>query len=72
MMRGRALLLLAVVSPLFAEQGVLVLQVEDIHKRAVPALQMRAEGGAVAAPTDVAGIARIPLSPQTKEARRNN
>jgi len=58
-MHARAALLLAVVLPLFAEQGVLVVQVKDIHKQAVAALQVRAEGGAVAAPTDVAGIARI-------------
>jgi hypothetical protein len=65
-----SVLLLAVVSPAFAEQGVLVVQVKDIHKQAVQALQLRAEGGAVAAPTDVAGIARIPLSPRTKSGDR--
>ena len=66
----RAIVLLAVVSSLCAEQGVLVVQVKDIHKQRHPALQLRAEGGAVGAPTDVAGIARIPLSPQTKSGDR--
>src|SRR5712692_2713741 len=69
-MRRRAILLLAVVSSLSAEQGVLVVQVKDIHKQAVLGLQLRAEGGGVSAPTDVAGIARIPLSPQTESGAR--
>jgi hypothetical protein len=59
----QALLFRGVVSSLPAEQGVLVLQVNDVHRQAIASLQLRAEGGAVGAPTDVAGIARIPLSP---------
>ena len=69
-MRQHAILLLAVISPLLAEQGVLVLQVKDIHGQAILGLQLRAEGGSVSAPTDVAGVARIPLSTQTKPGAR--
>ena len=69
-MRQHAILLLAVISPLLAEQGVLVLQVKDIHGQAILGLQLRAEGGSVSAPTDVAGVARILLSTQTKPGAR--
>jgi tetratricopeptide (TPR) repeat protein len=65
-MRGRAILSLVVVFPLLADQGVLVVHVTDMRPQDLARLQLRAEGGDVAAPTDVAGIARIPLSPQTK------
>jgi len=69
-MRRRFVLLLAVASSLSAEQGVLVVQVRDIHKRAVPGLQLRAEGGNVSPATDVAGVARIALAPQTRSGDR--
>jgi hypothetical protein len=44
-----------------AEQGVLVLQVQDFHRHAISGLQMRAEGSPAAAPTDKAGLAHLPL-----------
>ncbi len=65
-----AILFLAAASSLCADAGVLVVQVQDIHKKALTKLQLRAEGGAVAPPTDVAGIARLPLSPGTKAGER--
>jgi tetratricopeptide (TPR) repeat protein len=67
-----ALISLAIVCSISAEQAVLIVRVKDIHERAVRALQLRAEGGATCAPTDVAGIARIALSPQIKSGDRVN
>ena len=66
-MRLLPVLLLGSIAPLSAEQGVLVLQVKDIHERAISGLQLQAEGSAVSAPTDDSGLARIRLSPQTKQ-----
>src|SRR5260370_31140730 len=62
-----ALLLLALVASMSAEQGVLVVQVKDIHQRAIKGLQLGEEGSAVSAPTDDSGLAGIRLSPQTKK-----
>ena len=62
-----AVTLLASLASLSAEQGVLVLQVKDIHERAIKQLQLQAEGSAVSAPTDDSGLARIRLSPLTKQ-----
>ncbi len=69
-MRQRAVLFLAAVFPLYAEQGVLVARVKDIYRRAMPGLQLSAEGAAISAPTDAAGIARIPLPAQTQAGAR--
>jgi tetratricopeptide (TPR) repeat protein len=69
-MRWRFILLLAVTYSLSAEQGILLVHVKDIQKRAIPSLQLRVEGAEVSAPTDVSGIARLPLSPQTKPGVR--
>ena len=64
MVRLFALVLVCTAS-LSAEQGVMVLQVNDIKGRAMKGLQLQAEGSAVSAPTDDSGIARIRLSSQT-------
>jgi tetratricopeptide (TPR) repeat protein len=66
-MQRLTVLLLAFIAPLAAEQGVLVVRVKDIHQHAMKGLQLRVEGSAVGAPTDDSGLARIRLSPQTKQ-----
>jgi hypothetical protein len=53
-------------SPTPAEQSVLMLRVTDIHKKPVPALQLKVGNGPVSAPTDVGEIARTPLPQGTK------
>jgi tetratricopeptide (TPR) repeat protein len=66
-MRRLAVFLLVFAASLSAEQGVLALTAKDIHERAIKGLQLQAEGSAVSAPTDDSGLARIRLSPLTKQ-----
>ncbi len=66
-MQRLAVLFLVCIASLSAEQGVLVIQVKDIHQRAIKGLQLRVEGSAVSAPTDDSGLTRIQLSSQTKQ-----
>src|SRR5215831_18835784 len=56
----------APVLPSPREPRVLMLQVTDIHKKPMSALQLNVENGPVSAPTDIRGIAKIPLSGGTK------
>ena len=52
--------------PTQAEQGILVLQVSDVHQRPIVGLQIATKGDGGFAVTDRVGKARLRLSPQTK------
>jgi hypothetical protein len=49
----------------WAEKGVLVVQVSDIHSRPVPAVGIAVQGSSESATTDRFGRTRIKLNPQT-------
>ena len=56
----------AVIDPLLADQGVLVVQVSDVTGKVLPRVRLATKGTGGVGTTDVAGRARIVLAPQTK------
>jgi len=63
-------MLMCLAGPLAAEQGMLVVQVQDVEGHPVDTLEIATKGDGSSARTDRAGKARIRLAPATKPGAR--
>ncbi len=61
-------LLLLVSAAAYAEQGVLVVHVKDVQNRPIVNLEIGTEGEGDTQRTDISGLARLRLAPQTRAA----